>query len=764
MDLKEKKKKINSLKNEVKEFHPLLQKLLVKLPKVSNIEYTHGNNEKGADFILTSSHEVLNHQKYIGLIVKIGEINKNLRAIEEQIDDCKLERYILNGKKKIHIDEVWIVTNDKITDPAREKIYEKFSKAAIFFIEDVDIIKFIDEHLPNYWYEIPITLGDYIRTLSLKNDETDKNSCLVNIDDKSFYIEQEIKRREKDYDKKRRERIKKRESINIFKEILASKITFIEGSMGSGKSKLLRRVIDFFSSPKSFIEHKLIPVNISFREITEIYNLDIEKFIKEKTSSISKQEISTEIQFLVLIDAVDEKKADVDEQLDLLSKLIEQINKFPNIKAVITSRYLHIVDGQNSILNHINHLELLPLSQKKVILFINKICSKLDISKRLFEDLKKSFLFKELQRSPIGVILLAKLMNENNVDLPQNMTELYSKYTELVLGRWDIDKGLQSQKEYEVAEMYLMILSEYIIDNGILWINKQDALLHLENYLNARNLGIDANSLFNKVLKRSEIIEEDLSGRTIKFKHKAFAEYFYAKKQLRNPKFTIDTRVFQIYWGEIYFFYIGLLRDCPELLEAITNLKTTEEVEKWMKIINLGNLFLAGYQSPYHIFQENLQKVIIEATQLYLDIVSRKNDSFFSNFTEMNLLCLMQGIIRDCYSFKFFEKALIDSCLHIDTNTEINTVTKIYSLFFISVIGMDLESSAPFDYLLKNYKSQLPQPIELAIKFETENIKQQSSLLKKINKRTLKNLRTNQSYNMLAKNLSERPINLKKIQ
>jgi hypothetical protein len=44
--------------------------------------------------------------------------------------------------------------------------------------------------------------------------------------------------------------------------------------------------------------------------------------------------------------------------------------------------------------------------------------------------------------------VLAKLINENPKELPSNMTELYAQYTEISLGRWEIDKGLQTLKEY----------------------------------------------------------------------------------------------------------------------------------------------------------------------------------------------------------------------------------------------------------------------------------------------------------------------------
>lgn len=53
------KEKMQAISDEVGELHPVLQKLFEKHPKVSRVEYTHGTEEMGADFVLTRTHDVL---------------------------------------------------------------------------------------------------------------------------------------------------------------------------------------------------------------------------------------------------------------------------------------------------------------------------------------------------------------------------------------------------------------------------------------------------------------------------------------------------------------------------------------------------------------------------------------------------------------------------------------------------------------------------------------------------------------------------------
>ena len=70
LDEKYKKEKISNINDEVKEFHPLLNSLFKKMIEISNVEYTHGQQEMGADFILTRCDALLDNIEYIAIVVK----------------------------------------------------------------------------------------------------------------------------------------------------------------------------------------------------------------------------------------------------------------------------------------------------------------------------------------------------------------------------------------------------------------------------------------------------------------------------------------------------------------------------------------------------------------------------------------------------------------------------------------------------------------------------------------------------------------------
>ncbi|RFQ09426.1 hypothetical protein D0N87_34485, partial [Pseudomonas sp. ATCC 13867] len=82
---------------------------------------------------------------------------------------------------------------------------------------------------------------------------------------------------------------------------------------------------------------------------------------------------------------------------------------------------------------------------------------------------------------------------------------------------------------------------------------------------------------------------------TISFKHRTFAEYFSAKKLVRENSAVIDEKVFDSYWCTVYFFFVGLKRDCPELIDAIVAVESKDERQKIIRVFQMSQYLLAGH-------------------------------------------------------------------------------------------------------------------------------------------------------------------------
>lgn len=74
--------------------------LLRHINGVTYVEYTHGTNEKGADFIVSRFDEALGATNHIGVVVKVGKILKisMMSPVRLKSVYC-LERYAAERKR-----------------------------------------------------------------------------------------------------------------------------------------------------------------------------------------------------------------------------------------------------------------------------------------------------------------------------------------------------------------------------------------------------------------------------------------------------------------------------------------------------------------------------------------------------------------------------------------------------------------------------------------------------------------------------------------
>ena len=259
----------------------------------------------------------------------------------------------------------------------------------------------------------------------------------------------------------------------------------------------MRQIARHYTRPDEFKATSLLPIFVTYADLINLYDGSIETLLATRRVKEITQ-TTTDTKFLILIDGFDEVNLTSESQAESLTNIVTYIHRNPSLTAVIASRPLRVFD-QPDVMRGIHYrYRICPLSFNKTLDFIKAVCTELSITTKLVADLRKSQLFKELPRSPITVILLARLLNENARDLPSNITELYSKYLEQVLGRWDIEKGLQTQKEYVALDNIMIEIAKYAMDNGYYTIPMGDVRQITYEYLRARHLDIDADELLTK--------------------------------------------------------------------------------------------------------------------------------------------------------------------------------------------------------------------------------------------------------------------------
>ncbi|MFT6910566.1 MAG: energy-coupling factor transporter ATP-binding protein EcfA2 [Oleiphilaceae bacterium] len=750
------REKLKLLDKEVQDVHPLLDMLFSKMDRIIRYEYKQGPSENGADFVLVKQDDILDVEEYIGVVVKKDGITKNSHDVNRQIEECITTPRTIDGRKGIMLDEVWVITPGNITQNAQEFFLNKYKSTKIKFIAANKLADLIEKYIPAYFQGIPLNVNNYLIKTKESLLNIEKNSQLTFHSLGEVSVEQDLipndRMKYKDDDRATRRRAPSK--TNIIKVLEKKSSILIEGGMGSGKSTLLRNTAKEMLNPEEFEKNNRLPIYITFKELGEKFNFSIESLIIERL-----REIAEDLQYVIFLDGIDESNHDLRERLKYIDNIIEYTDSQPNISLVMTSRNLDENTFKTKISHTFKSFEIAPLSLRQIIKVLEQTCKSLNLKNRIIEDLKKSTMYKKLPKTPIAAILLARLINDNQHDIPSNLTELYSKYTELALGRWDVSKELNTDKEYSICNSVTKRIAHHFIKHDLIQISIQEALYFFEEYLKERNLGLEPKVVFDRLLKRCELFYVDENANSFGFKHRTFVEYFYAQNLLDNGGTKITEDSFELYWATINFFWIGLKKDCPEELLLFSDVVPSHDRTKLLKLVNLGNLLLAGYESPNQTIQYAIKNIFIEAATLLTELIDKKVESRLSAFSEMHLTCIFRHIMSDSYGYEFFSDAIDNAMLSISSDPSIDKRIAATSLFFLNTAQALPIIENLFDNVANtNLIGHAPLSIQLAIEHEAKDRNIHNAHIKKV-KRNLKKVVSDRATIAQMKILYERPLN-----
>lgn len=366
--------KIQRLKNiqdEVKELHPILHRLLSKLPGVTRVENTHGVMEHGADFVLSKTDLTVDLPSYCGVIAKCGNINKNeAHRVIEQVRECNGERLFLSGKQKISLSEIWVVTNGVVAPHAKQLIHEQFAASKIQFIDRDHLIKLIDRNLKTFWTDLDVHLGDYLAEQVKQIDAEDRELSLAPQTEPYFYIPQDITRfRGSDPIARKHRRLVKPESVQILQEVKKNRLLLVEGDAGVGKSKCARETARACCDPRNFHDANLIPVRINCVELFSVYRGDLQEAIRAKLSGYEQLLDQEATEFLVIADGLDELKQLPKEANLQVNQIADQLTDSSKTRVILFARPFLRESKEEVPTPTAVRLEINPLSLTRTIEF-----------------------------------------------------------------------------------------------------------------------------------------------------------------------------------------------------------------------------------------------------------------------------------------------------------------------------------------------------------------------------------------------------------
>jgi len=719
MDGASKRQRVEKIDSEVGELHPLLESIFRQLTHVRHVEYTHGPNERGADFVIERHDEDLGRTNFIGVVAKTDKILQSFADVERQIDECGDARKIKGGMETVRLPEVWVVTSKTISHNAKERIEEKFKSRKIHFFESDWLVEQIDRHAPHFWEEIDGAVGRYLGMLDKRLGViTAQTSIATSPHVNALQMEVDVEEVESDrYLQKRR--ASQPRLVNLKEEVLENRISIVEAEMGFGKSHLARRLATHFATVSNFKTSLALPVYATFKSF-----VDSGKSLSEFVNGAIGEECLAKIRasggrILVIFDGVDEALADHDLCKVKIDEIILASKSDPTLTLVLTSRPWKELGEIASLHSGVKRYRIRPLSIGKIVTYLRQVFETMQLPGRLVDDLASSGLFKQLPQNPIAATLLANIVKQEKYELPSNLTELYAKTVELMLGRWDEQRGISTEKQYKASERLARLLARHMIDNQIVYMSKSEIKQMFGAFLADRQMGVPLDETFDYLINRSMVFGVFEDTDAVFFKHRSFAEYLYAKDAFQARDLVVSERAFDAYWANTYFFYVGTRSECPDLIDALVGVDVKDISHRVHRLLNMGNYLLAGYETHYAHIQKALDVVLVEAARLYLDIRHGRSQSGLTALTEMQLLWFFTQAVRHCYGYEFFKVGLPLAMAKIDESLPVDDEARPYALFFAACSLADVDDTCGFTYLLNNSNpTSLPIQVSFALQCE----------------------------------------------
>lgn len=577
-----------------------------------------GPEEHGRDALFCENHK-LGGRRYVGLQTKKGNLSlagttrKNLIDAVTQVRTALETTYavLIPTKQKIKPDEVILCCSGRINNSARNHIVEEESSTRIKFLDRDDLINLIDEHFPELWIDIETDVQPYLaelkRLASQDYDHALSRSILRQpipfqcLSDSGF-VELRLAAPKIKTQRRRGEVIRTTE----FEEILASDLLstdenhlLILGDPGSGKSTLLLRLA-YLAAQQSAIADKKYQIPIVIRassiDMDTVdafidYLVEATKTLSQSQSSAFNSEDLCEGRVSVFIDALDEVGSSTQRQIaaNLIEKLIE---RYPSLRIIITARpYLSL--SKLGAVSSFKRFRISPISFKQGEKMLKAHLSGQEVDQdQVNEILRKVEEVHGFELNPLLVAIFSATARYGQSDLPANVTELFKKFTELMLGRWDQEKGLEQQINTPIKDFLLRQIAYRMHLDRRAEVSIEEFRSIAESELYSRGHSASSDDLLNEIIDRSGLFR--LKGDVLEFRHHMLQEFFAGRG---IPSLDgIKGIVHDDWWRRPVIFFFG---DNPErvgdLFEVVTSAHNIDSLKNFDIAITAGLALQACY-------------------------------------------------------------------------------------------------------------------------------------------------------------------------
>jgi GTPase SAR1 family protein len=352
-----------------------------------------------------------------------------------------------------------------------------------------------------------------------------------------------------------------------------SKVFLVLGDPGSGKSVSLRKLCGELLQESTQTGKAAIYINLrewesknNWTEETPPSVNDLYDFVVQNLKSRGTRDTSDFIdkffhklfesgRLFIILDSFDEIPSvlDVSEDSWLIDELSDVIHRFLNSssesRGILSSR---IFRRPTDKFDAQTILEIRPFTEKKIRLVLGKSIDEKFVN-QIFKERDE---FAPIARNPFTAALISDYVQNNENDLPENQSELYSSY---------ITQSLDGCREkIQQKNLTTNKIIEYSIDIAY-------------SMFSSRNLGLEASIQDLKILlpqhpidEVTEILKFAKLGRLgtgdenrFSFVHRRFNEYFVVQRLIQNPQIVPkDSIPTDSRWRDALVLYCEVIDEC----------------------------------------------------------------------------------------------------------------------------------------------------------------------------------------------------------
>lgn len=721
---------------------------------------THGTDEKGKDIVLISENDFKKKQ-YTAIVLKKDDItnaatgrkNEIVANVITQIYMTLTSGYdCLIQKKKVFFNNIIVVTSGKISNSAREAFVDAAvdrSFNSIDFIDSDELIKYIDEYLPEIYFVSSGSLSQYFHELKNRCEALVELNSISEFNHKDkkvsdIFIEPKLFRK-KEYVENDSTKVKFAETV-INKLIEKTGFYLIKGNAGSGKSTLLRSKVIKLIGDYELENSKKIPFFIKLKMLVRDYSTSPEEhFISfvEKEYSLNFNTLfskSSDNEPILFLDGFDELVTE--NEISAFYEIIEYIKTITKT-IIISSRNQKFQENEN--IKGFKTWKLADFSFKQISTFISKWFNKQN--NELINNLQDHNLLDKMPNTPLVITLVSILFDaDRNVEVPSNLSELYSMFIDLLLGKWNADRRLDTFYKSNDKETFLEELAMDMHFNNHISYTKDDVLVSFDKTQKKLGRTFDNEKMLEEIVNETNLLCINEYSE-YEFRHLSFQEYFVGKKlTVKNDISAIIDKLPSSWWDQVIYYYCGIRKENDDVLpEIYNNIGSLEPRKKLLQIFNMGYLIQSSYKTDANIRKDLICKCITD--------YSISADQFIDSIpNEYKAPLLIRNIMLiDAFAMHFKSKYLNEVLKQIYEENDVKDPEDRSEVLSRLILTLLLAYNGELNYLADNDKYFKKHPDLLLIEdfflrcelLEEEKEKSKRNKLKQISVGIKRKLRKN---------------------